>query len=433
MTLEQSPTGGRAASVDSPLRRAARGLGRRLVNLGAVEPDGVDLSAIQSADIALYFSDFPAKLYQLKQWLPVFEADRGKPTIVVLRQVETYNELKGRTTLPLILVPRYEDLMALYDRAGFRAVVYVNNGWTNFQSLSFQQAVHIHVNHGESDKICMVSNQAKAYDQVFVAGEAAVRRHAAALAWFDTSRLVRVGRPQLDLDVPNPLVAHQGPTITYAPTWEGEDEANNYTSVDVFGPQIIEAALSHPGARVVYKPHPRVSSSAVAAVRSAHERIVGMIRQAAQSDPAAGHEALQSGDILGVIRGTDLMISDVSSVTLDHLYLRPEAPLLLTDRRSNREQLRDDAPVSSAVHVIDAASLQTLPHDISRALEADPHRAARLDMREFYFDGIASGESTNRFWSAVESAIQDHDRALQDLKRVRSTTDSSSVEAQEGS
>ena len=93
--------------------------------------------------------------------------------------------LLGITSLRVLLVPRYEILMALYDRADFHAVVYVNNGWTNFQSLSFQQAVHIHVNHGESDKICMVSNQAKAYDKVFVAGEAAVRRHAAALAWFD--------------------------------------------------------------------------------------------------------------------------------------------------------------------------------------------------------------------------------------------------------
>ena len=125
--------------------------------------------------------------------------------------------------------------MALYDRADFHAVVYVNNGWTNFQSLSFQQAVHIHVNHGESDKICMVSNQAKAYDKVFVAGEAAVRRHAAALAWFDPAHLVRVGRPQLDLPVAPAVPPFGGPTITYAPTWEGEDDANNYTSVDRFG------------------------------------------------------------------------------------------------------------------------------------------------------------------------------------------------------
>jgi len=112
----------------------------------------------------------------------------------VVRNLETYNELRTKTKLQVLLVPRYEILMALYDRADFHAVIYVNNGWTNFQSLAFQQAVHIHVNHGESDKICMVSNQAKAYDKVFVAGQAAIDRHASAIAWLDQSHLVSVGR-----------------------------------------------------------------------------------------------------------------------------------------------------------------------------------------------------------------------------------------------
>ena len=169
--------------------------------------------------------------------------------------------------------------MALYDRAGFHAVVYVNNGWTNFQSLAFQQAVHIHVNHGESDKICMVSNQAKAYDKVFVAGEAAVRRHAAALAWFDPTHLIRVGRPQLDLPVAAALPVHDGPTITYAPTWEGEDDANNYTSVDRYGPRIVAAALAQPGSRVVYKPHPRVPESDDPAVAAGHAAILKLMQQ----------------------------------------------------------------------------------------------------------------------------------------------------------
>ncbi len=79
--------------------------------------------------------------------------------------------------------------------------------------------MHIHVNHGESDKVSMVSNQAKAYDKVFVAGEAAVRRHRAALVDFDESTLVRVGRPQLDLNpTPTlPIRAPAGPSSTPPP------------------------------------------------------------------------------------------------------------------------------------------------------------------------------------------------------------------------
>ena len=431
MTVPHPPAGEPAASlhseppprpginVDSHLKRIARGLGRRLVNFGAVAPEGFDLGAVSSADIALYFSDYPAKLYQLRQWLPVLENHPDRQSMVVLRQVETYKELVGKTSLPLVLAPTFEDLMALYDRAGFHAVVYVNNGWTNFQSLAFQQAVHVHVNHGESDKICMVSNQAKAYDRVFVAGEAAVQRHRAAIAWFDLDRLVRVGRPQLDLDVPCPLPESNRRTITYAPTWEGEDEANNYTSIDRYGVAIIEAALRQEGVRVVYKPHPRVASSEQMVVRDAHAHVIKAIEQAAQADPAAGHCALLKADILGLIRGTDLMISDVSSVTLDHLYLRPEAPILLTDRRSDRAQLLQDAPIAEVVSVIDSSTINALRELITSALELDPRQAERARMRAHYFGDLAPGQSTQRFWQAIDAAISEHDQAMQALSRVR--------------
>lgn len=392
----------------SQLKRVARGVGRRLMEFGAVQPEGFELDKIPSATVALYFADQPEKLYQLTQWLPIFEARTDMRTIVVVRHIESYRQLKTQTDLQVLLVPRYEVLMALYDRADFHAVVYVNNGWTNFQSLAFQQAVHIHVNHGESDKISMVSNQAKAYDRVFVAGRAAIARHEAALAWFDTEHLVPVGRPQLDLIVPSPLPPFPGHTITYAPTWEGEDEANNYTSVDCYGPELVRAALSQPDARVVYKPHPRISESPNPQVRRNHERIVAML---------AGHEPhayLPNADILGILPETDTLIADVSSVSLDHLYLRPDARLLLTDRRSDRAQLLDDAPIAAASTIIDAHSVS----DAERLMRG-PAQDGRRALRDYYFDGLAPGESTNRFWTELSRAIDEHDAALQRLSRRR--------------
>ena len=399
-------------------RWAARGLANKLRDFAEEEPQGFDLRAVPAADIALYFADPPSKLYQLRQWLPVFEQHPSMRTIVVVRHIETYDALKDTTSLQVLLLPNFEALMAMYDRADFHAVVYVNNGWTNFQSLAFQQAVHIHVNHGESDKICMVSNQAKAYDCVFVAGEAAVQRHQAALAWFDTSTLVRVGRPQLDLDVPAALPPHTGPTITYAPTWEGEDDANNYTSLDVYGVAIIEAALAQPGARVVFKPHPRAGYHD-RTVQAAMKAITARIEQAQATDPGAGHAVLSDADVLGVIRSTDVMISDVSSVTLDHLYLRPDAPIVLTDRRSERALLLADAPVAAAAHIVDAASVDALADDLAAVIANDPHHAARAKVRDHYFDGLRPGDSTERFWAELNGAIARHDEALRSLSRLR--------------
>lgn len=404
-------------------KRAARSLARRMRDLGQVEPEGFDLDDIPRADIALYFPDGPPKLYQLIQWLPVFEERSDLTTLVIVRQVDAYNALVGRTRLRVILVPRYENLMALLDRADFHAVVYVNNGWTNFQALSFQRAVHIHVNHGESDKICMVSNQAKAYDKVFVAGEAAVRRHRAALAWFDESHLVRVGRPQLDLDIQPALPASTLTTITYAPTWEGEDEANNYSSVDRYGLRIIEAALAQPEVRVIYKPHPRVVDSDDSGIRQAHEAIVKAINAAANSDPSAGHAVLSNAEILGVIRSTDILISDISSVTLDHLYLRPQAPIVLTDRRSNRRLLLEESPVAEATHIVDASTIDSLKADLGEIIVRDDHYATRTRVRDLYFDGLEPGHSTERFWAELSRAIADHDDALQSLSRVRTVVE----------
>ena len=99
--------------------------------------------------------------------------------------------------------------------------------------------LHVHVNHGESDKQSMASNNAKAYDRVFVAGEAAVERHRAGLMEFDPARLVRVGRPQLDLHPGAAAFREPRRTVLYAPTWEGDADYNDYSSVDVYGPDIV--------------------------------------------------------------------------------------------------------------------------------------------------------------------------------------------------
>ena len=142
------------------------------------------------ADIAVYFGDDPQRLYQLEQWLPVLEElHRRRPVLLVFRNVHSLRAAVRQTYLPAVFVRRLADLLALYDGGGYRTVIYVNNGVTNFQSLSARTMLHVHVNHGESDKVCMVTNQAKAYDRVFVAGEAAVQRHRAALLDLDETRL----------------------------------------------------------------------------------------------------------------------------------------------------------------------------------------------------------------------------------------------------
>lgn len=363
--------------------------------------------------VVVYFGDDPRRLYQLRQWLPVLERlDPIHPVLIVTRDPRSHAEVRRRTRLRAALAASFPELVDLYERGKHKIVIYVNNSSHNFQSLIARQMLHVHVNHGESDKICMVSNQVKAYDRVFVAGEAAVRRYRAGLIDFDAGRLVRVGRPQLDLRPTPVLPPSDRRTILYAPTWEGENASNNYSSVPVYGPAVVAAALAVTDMRVVYKPHPRVVTSTEPGMVAAHTQIVRLLRAHTATDPAAGHRAELDSDMLAVFPGCDLMITDVSSVGLDFLYLHPDKPLFITDRYDNRDRLYADAPVSRCADVVDPATIGSLTHLLAARLVRDEHHAGRQAMRRYYFDNLNRGESTERFVSAIEDLVETRDRLL---------------------
>ena len=363
--------------------------------------------------VIAYFPDDPTRTYQLIQWLDVLAILHDKhPVGIVLRDPESAPVIEARTHLPVFTVLGFAELAELYGELDAKVVLYCNNSMRNFNSLLDGRRLHVHINHGESDKHSMASNNAKAYDRVFVAGEAAVQRHEAGLLEFDTSRLVRIGRPQLDLR-PAPLL---GPTtrrtVLYAPTWEGDAEYNDYTSVDVMGPAIARAILAVPDTRLVYKPHPKVTTSLTPAVYDAHQQIVRLVAEAAQLDPTAGHECILRGDILAVMPDCDAMVTDVSSVGLDWLYLRTEKPIFLTDRHQDAERLRQEVPVSRCADVIDPRNLHDLTALVAERLVRDEHHLGRVAMRHHYFDDLQVGDSTLRFLDAVSELVALRDQLL---------------------
>ena len=368
------------------------------------------------AEVVVYFGDRSSKFYQLEQWIPVLEEiHKEHRVVIVVRKGSALTSVLETTHLPVVFKRRFDPLQTFYHANDFKLALYVNNGMTNFQSLSFAPMVHVHVNHGESDKLSMVSNQAKAYDKVFVAGEAAVERHRRALIDFDESQLVRVGRPQLDIERPLELEPSSARTIMYAPTWEGENDANNYTSVDLFGPQIVEAVLRIPDARLIYKPHPRVETSKDPEMVEANARILELI-EAANSpivDETLQHQVLMQGDILGMFDTVDLLITDISSVGLDFLYLHPNTPLVLTDRRNDSETLNAEAPISRATPLINESTIDRVESLISEMLNHDSSVEVRHELRRHYFGHGEPGSSSVLFTEAVSRLIADRTVALE--------------------
>ncbi|MEZ0579029.1 CDP-glycerol glycerophosphotransferase family protein [Nocardioides sp. MH1] len=360
----------------------------------------------QQTDVVAYFGEDPTRVYQLVQWLPVLEVlDRELRTRLVVRNAEVARLLSDRTSLSVVHAPGFDDLAKAFETLDPAVVLYCNNSRTNVDALLQHRMLHVHVNHGESDKQSMVSNNAKAYDRVFVAGEAAVQRHLAHLLEFDGSSLVRIGRPQLDLIGPSPLPPSDRRTVLYAPTWEGDADYNDYTSVDLLGPAIVEAVLDLPAVRLVYKPHPKVVSSLTPAIAIHHAAIVQRVAEAAAADPGAGHVVVTDGDILPLMQACDAIVTDVSSVGLDWLYLRTDAPIVLTDRHADREALLRDVPVARCADVVDLRSITGLAGILAGSLAHDDRRAAREAMRRHYFGDVRIGESTQRFVRAVADLV----------------------------
>jgi hypothetical protein len=368
---------------------------------------------VNDLHVLAYYADDPTRSYQLVQWLEVLETLHAHhPVGLVVRDPDVARLMHERTDLRVLVAPTFPELTALYDELDAKVVLYCNNSILNFQSLINGRMLHVHVNHGESDKQSMASNNAKAYDRVLVAGEAAVQRHVEGLLDFDTSRLVRVGRPQLDLRPAPVLPATTRRTVLYAPTWEGDADYNDYTSVDTIGTRIVRAVLAVPDVRLVYKPHPKVTTSLTPDVQEAHLAILQLVAAAAQREPDAGHTAVLRGDILAVVPDCDAMITDVSSVGLDWLYLRTEAPLVVTDRHGDTDRFRQEVPVARCADVVDESTVDELADLLAARLEHDEHHLARLAMRHFYFDDIAVGDSTTRVLAAVDELVALRDRLL---------------------
>ena len=112
----------------------------------ALERAGDTAGEPAAAEVVAYFGDEPARLYQLRQWLPVFEQlDRRHRVLVATSDARTYAEVRTITGLRCALAPDNRDLVDLYDSGDYKVAVYVNNSMLNFRSLSARRMLHVHV------------------------------------------------------------------------------------------------------------------------------------------------------------------------------------------------------------------------------------------------------------------------------------------------
>jgi hypothetical protein len=390
---------------------------RELAGVHLGEPEvgatvGDDIADVPTdAEVVLYFADGPENLYQVRMWLPILEQLTARhPVAVLCRDGRTAERLRTETALPVALVRAFRDLEPFYAAMGAKLALYVNAHPHNFQSLTFPDLLHVHLNHGESDKISMASNQAKAYDRVVVAGDAAVERYHLNLLDYDGRNLVKVGRPQLDLMPDHRPSADGTATVVYAPTWEGGRASMDYSSVAAMGIAIVDRLLDG-GFRVVYRPHPktgvhdRATAAADDAIRSRLDDVGGAHRLSGD-EPL--HDALAEADVL---------IADISSVTLE--FLPTGRPFFITRPPHCDGELLDGAtPADQIGYPLTLDDLPQLAERVARVLVDDPRHRERRDLVAWYFGDTAKGACTRRFLGAIDAMVHDRDRLLED-KHVR--------------
>src|SRR5699024_19148 len=136
-----------------------------------------------------------------------------------------------------------------------KVLFYVNQNTKNFQMLRYGERWHVFINHGESDKMYMTTNQFKAYDYAFIAGQAARERlHHHVWGYDVDQRTFEIGRPQIDfMRNPAPYPSDTRTVVLYAPTWEGDRPAAAYGSIISHGETLTQQVLSSPNHRLIYR------------------------------------------------------------------------------------------------------------------------------------------------------------------------------------
>lgn len=357
---------------------------------------------------AAYFAGDLSSVYQLEQWLWPFEQLEARlkelghgdqPIGIIVRNAMVAKYLKGVADFPVRFSRLTSGLDKFMHSPSLRAVFYVNQGTSNFQALRYPEPAHVHLSHGESEKISMISNQLKGYDYVFTAGQAARERIEQALYGMSDDRMFDVGRPQLDCPRSVPAEWEEfkaanpdGRVVFYAPTWEGDSPSMAYGTIAYNGEKIVTSLLEA-GYRVIFRPHPRTG-----VMRHEFEKAVEDVAEIVESDPRGFLD--KSPDVSWQLDEADLAVVEMTSVAFD--WLASGKPLVMVK------------PHEPAAEVLEGGLLDQCPAVDPRIRqgvvdlieEADARIGSVAELAQFYLGDTATGQQTSRFIKSAEEVIR---------------------------
>ncbi|MCM1011566.1 MULTISPECIES: CDP-glycerol glycerophosphotransferase family protein [unclassified Brevibacterium] len=363
---------------------------------------------------AAYFGSDPHSDYQLEQWLWPFEQLRDSlveagegpsPFGIIVRDPRVARRVAKRTDLPVRFSRLTKGLDEFFSSPSLRIVFYVNQATMNFQALRFPVPAHVHLSHGESEKISMISNQLKAYDFVFTAGQAARDRIGSILHGLDEEALIDVGRPQLDRTPTIPAVWHTfaataptGRVAFYAPTWEGDSSSMAYGSIPDTGAAVVEQLLSA-GYRVIFRAHPRTGL-----FRGDFARALEAVQAVVDAHPRGFVDT--TPDVTWQLQVADVAFAEMSSVAFD--WLSTQKPLIMIPPTDSRAEVLPGGLLDRAV----SWRGQQPDVDSVTALIAAAEDREAAELSRHYLGDTAPGAQIDRFVAAGQRVIDARRREL---------------------
>lgn len=347
--------------------------------------------------------------WQLRMWEP-FILRSGEPNIIInlhAKYVERIlTEGDGPLASPFVQLGS-RGVKDLQDAVvpSLKAFFYVQNAQTNQSFMKLDRITHVWLNHGDSDKPANYNPRHARYDVLVVCGQAGIDRYANHGIHVDADKFEVLGRPQAcDVQTARgPIGSVEEPTVFYGPTWQGLEDAVNFSSLEK-GPEIV-AALLERGARVVFRPHPLSYRWRIrrAVVHTIH-RMLEADRAAGGPDHVWGPRADTEWSVADCANASDALISDVSSVVSD--WLQSEKPYAMTAMRSTPEEFREEYPIAQTSYVLrgDLANLDDVLDDL---LGDDPLAEARSERKRYVLGEFRGEESADAFAAFVQRVVRE--------------------------
>lgn len=346
----------------------------------------------------VYFAGQPTDLYQIEQWFRPLKklANAHGPVALLVGNPRAAMATSRATNLPVAFTPTSDSVEDFVEQRQVKAIMYVNNNQANFTTLRINGPVHIHLSHGESEKSSMASNQLKAYDFSFIAGQASHDRILRQVPRFHDEHLTHIGRPQLDSVLPASFPEAAGRIrVIYAPTWEGDGKDMAYGSLESTGEPLVQTLLADKRIQLVFRPHPKSGTKSPSYGRSLSQ-VERLIRLANSEGPSV-HVFDRSGDGIASMKSSDIVISDTSAMAMDAIGLG--LPLVLTILHTGKES----APpwLNSSIPSLARAPQDTLPRWLADLAASGPS-PQQLAIREYVFGSEESANGTERFIEAMD-------------------------------